>query len=68
MVAARLAPHFAVVCPDLRGYGQSIRGVLRQCVRTRPDKHDDLHPMKDCELAWAAPQSLTLEGGPTTTT
>jgi len=23
MVAARLAPHFTVVCPDLRGYGQS---------------------------------------------
>jgi haloacetate dehalogenase len=25
MVAARLAPHFTVVCPDLRGYGESSK-------------------------------------------
>ena len=31
MVAAHLAPHFAVVCPDLRGYGQSTMPP------TRPD-------------------------------
>ena len=31
MVAGRLAPHFSVVCPDLRGYGQS------SLAPTRPD-------------------------------
>jgi haloacetate dehalogenase len=29
MVAARLAPHFSVVCPDLRGYGQSTMPPTR---------------------------------------
>ena len=31
MVAARLAPHFTIVCPDLRGYGRSTMPA------TRPD-------------------------------